>query len=593
MWKNLPNNVLLYILAGIIVGSYFIHLGLNDLWNPNEGFYADSVRNLLRDGNLFDFTFNYEYRFNKPPVTYWLIALSCRLIGISEFSIRLPIVLLAFGTCLLTYGISKELTGKRSALWSSLIMAVSFQFLINTRYATPEIPLTFLFTLTMYFFLRFENAQKSIYAWLFWISLGVTMLAKGYPYLFIIGGIILVYLYFRSDRDLKELLFKSVQYKLPTGIIIALFIGLSWPVYSWIKFGNEFLQVLDTETAYRAFRYKSDWLTGLLFFPSVILWGFLPYSLVFIPVAVASAANKEYRNKLLFPLIWVLIILVVFSVARFKLPTYFIQAHPAMAVITGWYLSHSRFSGPFNQWIKRLGILMPGILFITLFLITILLLKASAVFLLLLLLPASSILCSLLEKEQFSALNTLPGTSLMALFLLFVLSVLPAIEKVRPYREIGNIINRNSDNTNHFVFVENRFLHNLPFYSGQKVASISTKGIQKLSVQIPFFILMEKPDSTQPKAAELSQMPSVMEPPSASVSDRKKGTNDCSIWIQNNSYAILWEGILYKRNTEAAFFPFLISYYHYLHKDSSGFRKYYLLKVTPPKEGIQKSPGNY
>lgn len=553
--KVLSGSYLL-ILAVVTGIAYFINLGYNDIWNPNEGFYADAVRHLLQNNNWLDFFFNNEYRFNKPPVTYWLIALSCRLFGLSEFSIRLPIVLFAIGTCFLTGFISSILFGRKTALWSGLVMAVSFQFLINTRYATPEIPLTFFFTLTMYFFVRYIAYRKPSDLWPVWIFLGVTMLVKGYPYLIIILAILLSYAFSLTGRNFKSLFHELKHYRMITGIVIALIIGMSWPFYSWLKFGNDFLHVLDTETTYRAFRYQADWFSDLFFFPLVMLWGFLPYSPVFIPVAVASAIRADYRKELLFPLVWVAVMLVTFTIARFKLPTYFIQAHPAMAVITGWYLSQSRFSDGFERWIQRLGILLPGAVLLLVFLAIIFLLNTSRFFLLLLLLPSSALIFSYKSPDKRRFIFTFPITALIALFILFAGGILPSMEKVRPYKAIGEAIRSNSKGKNSYVFLENRFLHNLPYYSRQKVASIGSGALQKISIQVPYFLLAEKTDT-----------------------------------IKTNTTLLLWEGIVYNRNSEAAFFPFLISYYHYLHRDSSGFKKYRLLMVCPTKEAIpEKMP---
>lgn len=546
MRKRLPTGTYHFILAIILGTSFFINLGYNDIWNPNEGFYADAVRHLLQNNNLLDFFFNNEYRFNKPPVTYWVIALSCWLFGLSEFSIRLPIVLLAMGTCFLTGKISSMLFGKKTALWSGLVMAVSFQFLINTRYATPEIPLTFFFTLTMYFFVRFITYHKPYALWSAWITLGVTMLVKGYPYLIIVTAIMALYAYFSRGTNFKSFILELKHYRILTGIAIALVIGFSWPFYSWIKFGNDFLQVLDTETTYRAFRYQADWFHDLFFFPLVMLWGFLPYSLVFIPVAIASAASTNYRRVLLLPLVWVAVMLIVFTIARFKLPTYFIQTHPAMAVITGWQLSHSRFSDKFERWIMRLGIFLPGIVFIIIFLTTMFLFNIDRYYLVLLLLPASSLILYYRNADKRLIIGTFPLTGLMALFLLFTAAILPSMEKIRPYKEIGEAIRSQSDRGNSYVYLENRFLHNLPFYARQKTVAISSGALQKISVQVPYFLLAEEDDT---------------------------------IAVPQGS--TLWEGIVYKKNSEAAFFPFLLSYYYYLHGDSSGFRKYRLLKVFP------------
>ena len=51
-------------------------------------FYAESVREMFESGNFLDIQYNYEARYNKPPLTYWLIAASASVFGLNEFGIR-------------------------------------------------------------------------------------------------------------------------------------------------------------------------------------------------------------------------------------------------------------------------------------------------------------------------------------------------------------------------------------------------------------------------------------------------------------------------------------------------------------------------
>ena len=70
------------LLIGLTILSYFLNLGLNNIWTPNESFYAESVREMLASGNYLDIYYNYEPRYNKPPLLYWLMAISAKLFGL-------------------------------------------------------------------------------------------------------------------------------------------------------------------------------------------------------------------------------------------------------------------------------------------------------------------------------------------------------------------------------------------------------------------------------------------------------------------------------------------------------------------------------
>src|ERR1043165_2729452 len=84
--------LLLSLLAAAIV-PYFLDLGGSSIWDANEAFYVETPREMAARGDYISPTFNYEPRFNKPVLIYWIVAASYRLFGVSVGVERLSIAL--------------------------------------------------------------------------------------------------------------------------------------------------------------------------------------------------------------------------------------------------------------------------------------------------------------------------------------------------------------------------------------------------------------------------------------------------------------------------------------------------------------------
>ncbi len=518
----------------LTVFIYFWNIWLNDIWIPNEAFYAEASREMLEKLNFLDIYYNYEPRFNKPPMTYWLISLSYFIFGINEFATRLPIVLLALGANVLTYLIGKELYGKKVGIFSAFVFAFSFQFVINSRYASPEIPLTFFFTLTLYLFLVGYKRKNWKYIFFSYIALGLTVLTKGYPYVIVIGGIVFLFFLIEADFKIKTFLEKLSLLKLHIGIPVLLIIGFSWYVYMYLKFGKSFLDVTLEETIKRAVGKKSYSLSGFFFYIPVILWGFLPYSLVFFYSFFHSLKGKIKEFSFIFS--WFVVMFLIFTIAKGKIPVYMIQAHIPMAVFVGYYIVNYRPSSHIGKYLFYSTFLIPVIL------ITILNLGIVYTFRLdymLYIIAVFPVLYLLRYRDVFLS----PFLSLMATFLIFVISLLPLVENFRPYDRIGQIINDNVPEKNIPLLVEGYFWHNLPFYAKRKVIrDVPTKEIIKLSEKRPFLALLKE---------------------------------DTVHHINNKE--ILWSGRLYRKGSESRFAVFLKYILKALKGDYSGFEVRYLI----------------
>ena len=53
---------------------YFVALGNSGIWDANEAFYVETPREMIEANDFVNPTFNYLPRFNKPVLSYWIVA---------------------------------------------------------------------------------------------------------------------------------------------------------------------------------------------------------------------------------------------------------------------------------------------------------------------------------------------------------------------------------------------------------------------------------------------------------------------------------------------------------------------------------------
>src|SRR4028118_1852474 len=71
------------------------------LIDRDEPRFAEASREMLERGDFVVPSFNNKYRFDKPPLTYWLQTTCYRIFGENEAPARLPSVLAAAGAAVL------------------------------------------------------------------------------------------------------------------------------------------------------------------------------------------------------------------------------------------------------------------------------------------------------------------------------------------------------------------------------------------------------------------------------------------------------------------------------------------------------------
>jgi len=69
---------------------YFSFLGRVHLFDWDEINFAESAREMLVTGNFTQVQINYQPFWEKPPLFFWLQALSMQIFGVNEWRLVFP-----------------------------------------------------------------------------------------------------------------------------------------------------------------------------------------------------------------------------------------------------------------------------------------------------------------------------------------------------------------------------------------------------------------------------------------------------------------------------------------------------------------------
>jgi 4-amino-4-deoxy-L-arabinose transferase-like glycosyltransferase len=332
----------LIVLGCLLV--FFIGLGATPLTDRDEGEYASSVAEMVRTGDYLSPTLNGRRYFEKPILTFWLIAASYRVFGHNEFAVRLPSAVCAALLILLVYLFAVRVAGARVALWAAVCLTLCLGTLMIGRTVLTDMPLTLFTTgaLFAFFIAVREPIARRAGPWylLAAAALGLAFLTKGPVALAICLGPAAIFVL--ADRRLRDTLRRWPW--LFGGLIVFGLIAAPWYAAMLAVYGAKFWHGFFL--AQNVSRLTSSVLgmgaSFLLYLPVMLVFFFPWIGLAGPGLAWAlrpggkAARREEPRRDLDFLCAWwVIVVLVVFSVAQTKLPSYIFPMFPALAILAG------------------------------------------------------------------------------------------------------------------------------------------------------------------------------------------------------------------------------------------------------------------
>jgi 4-amino-4-deoxy-L-arabinose transferase-like glycosyltransferase len=324
----------LLLLAASI--PYLINLGVSSIWDANEAFYAQTPREMSEAGDYVTPSFNFQLRMNKPVLSYWHVAGSYRLFGISEWSERLPIALGGLVIVGTAFALGRLLAGNTAGLFSAVILAASPRLLLLARRIIIDIHIVMWMGLVLLFFALSEvrPQHRRLYLALMYIAAGFGVLTKGPVAVFIPALVFLIYLASQHRlHDLRRML-------LPQGAVISLAIVVPWYFLLYREHGWEYIGAfIFGENLARYADAVGEQARGPLFYLWVMLADLFPWSLL-IPVSMWWAVRQRVQEPLARLLvIWIATIVVFFSMSATKEDLYILPIVTAEAALIGAVLA--------------------------------------------------------------------------------------------------------------------------------------------------------------------------------------------------------------------------------------------------------------
>lgn len=326
----LRNFFFLFCLSAFFLGG----LGSYPLLNNNEGLYAEIAWEMVETGNWVIPHLNGVPYIEKPPLLYWLVALSFKILGKSEFSARLVPALFGFLTSCSLYFFGQSFQKEAWGKYAAIILTTSCGFIVFSHMVFFDVALTFFLTASALSFYKFYQTERKKYLYAFSILMAAAVLTKGFVAIFLIGIFFLSFLALEKNTSFLKCFLN------PWVWTIFLLLTVPWHVmaslqdsnFPWFYFVNEhWMRFLDK-------RIPKDYYTGPFYYYIPRVLGYMVPWTFMVPFFIKkqSALNNSLKR---FLRCWFFSFLLFFSFSRAKANYYMVVGIPPLSLWLGAYLS--------------------------------------------------------------------------------------------------------------------------------------------------------------------------------------------------------------------------------------------------------------
>ncbi len=340
-------TLLVILIFGILI--FLLGLGSTGLVDETPPLFAAAGRAMSESGDWLTPKVNGILRFDKPPLIYWLMGLFYSLPknevwdSFGTIAARLPSALASLFLMILIgdtiYCWPQKGEKKIDApIVASLAFALSPLIIVWSRTAVSDALLCGMLGISLLLFWRRMACDSKGNCNSPWIFLGLAILTKG-PVAFILAALTLSS-FLLIQKDWKSLL-KKIKPK--RGFLITVLISLPWYILELIKEGKPFW---DSFFGYHNFqRYTSvvnNHAEPIWFFIFIMVIGSLPFTPFLFHgifesfkdlISSLKKGGNTSESLFIYCLCWLCSVLTFFSISATKLPSYWLPAIPAAAIL--------------------------------------------------------------------------------------------------------------------------------------------------------------------------------------------------------------------------------------------------------------------
>ncbi len=350
------SQFLLAVLAAII---WFSLLGYRDLFEPDEGRYAEISREMVASGDWLTPRLDGFKYFEKPALQYWATAAGFVLFGESNATARLWPAIIGFLGALFIWFAGHRLYGRNAGLLGfiltfSCLFYVTLSHIITLDLAVSVFIVTGIGCLALAQSRREDPAYVRRWMLLGWTALALATLTKGLIGLVLPAGAVLFYSLWQRDWTLWKHL------HLGKGLLLILAITAPWFIAVSIK-NPEFAHFFFIHEHFDRYlspighdRVEPWWFFFGTFFLGALPWFFIMLRTLVQPGFSWRRGDKNQFDSERFFWVFTVFVFVFFSFSSSKLPPYILPMFPVLALLAGKRLANETW----DKWTRLDALLM-------------------------------------------------------------------------------------------------------------------------------------------------------------------------------------------------------------------------------------------
>lgn len=360
-----------------IAAFYLWGLGAVPLVGPDEPRYAEVAREMLARGDWITPTLGGLPWFEKPPLLYWLMMASYRVLGVTEYAARLGPAVCGLIAAVFVYWIGRNIDSEtffdstgdspdegqgHLGHWSAMVLLSSGGVIALSRGASFDIVTMMALTGALACFVVWEmrcrtrigpgssrgqlgrgvgrdgvsGGRRYLPLIGFFFFVGLSLLAKGLIGIVIPFGVIAGYFLLRREWPDRRFLISLLW-----GIPIVIFTAGVWYGPMSYRHGWKFIDEFIIQHHFARFTTNKYHHPGPFYYYIPVLLAFaLPWT-VFLVAAFISGRRWVWRGNTaldmlrVFALAWIAVPVVFFSFSGSKLMPYVLPVMPAVALLVG------------------------------------------------------------------------------------------------------------------------------------------------------------------------------------------------------------------------------------------------------------------
>ena len=325
------------LLAGAAIR--LVSLGEYPLADTTEARYGEIARVMADGGDWITPRLEPDVPFwGKPPLSIWLTAAAFSAFGVSEFWARLPTFLLILACAWMLVHLGSNVRDKATGLAAAAIFLTTGLGFVAAGTVMTDPALVFTTTLAMVSFWRAVIGLDRRWGYVFFVALGLGLLAKG-PVAWVLSlAPIGVWAFWHGRwRQLMQIL------PWRSGLALMLAIAVPWYVAAELRtpgfldyflIGEHWLRFVDSG-------WDGDLYGSAHAQPRGMIWLFwfgsaMPWSIVAIFFAVRWLRHRTVQTISewnLYLILWATVPMLFFSFAGNILPAYVLPGLPALGLL--------------------------------------------------------------------------------------------------------------------------------------------------------------------------------------------------------------------------------------------------------------------